>query len=208
MANIKFTNFARSKLTVGISTGATTITITGASGALFPALTAGEYFYATLENAALAREIVKVTARTGDSLTVTRAQDNTTALAWNAGDVFALRFNAKAISDVLDSSAQQSGLTGTLFTPSGTTAERFAAIGIRYNTDEARFEGYNGAAWGGIGGGATGAPGNAVFIENDKVVTGDYTITTGKHAGSFGRITIADGVTVTIPDDTDWVIAG
>lgn len=102
MANIKFTNFARSKLTVGISTGATTITITGASGALFPALTAGQYFYATIENAALTREIVKVTARTGDTLTVTRAQDNTTALAWNAGDTFALRFNAAAIADVLD----------------------------------------------------------------------------------------------------------
>ena len=104
MANIKFTNFARSKLTVGISAGATTITITGASGALFPALTAGQYFYATIENAALAREIVKVTARTGDSLTVTRAQDNTTALAWNAGDTIALRFNAAAITDVIDSS--------------------------------------------------------------------------------------------------------
>lgn len=101
MANIKFTNFARSKLTVGISAGATTITITGASGALFPALTAGQYFYATLESAALAREIVKVTARTGDSLTVTRAQDNTTALTWNAGDTLALRFNAAAIADTL-----------------------------------------------------------------------------------------------------------
>jgi hypothetical protein len=112
MANIKFTNFARSKLTVGITTGSTTITITGASGALFPALTAGQYFYATLENAALAREIVKVTARTGDSLTVTRAQDNTTALAWNAGDTFALRFNAAAITDAMAAAAGPFALAG------------------------------------------------------------------------------------------------
>lgn len=206
MANVKFTNFARSKLTVGITSGATTIVVTGASGALFPALTAGQYFYATIENALLQREIVKVTARAGDAFTVVRAQDNTTALAWNAGDTIALRFSAAAISDVLDSAAQQSGLTGTLFTPSGTTAERFAAIGIRYNTTEARFEGYNGAAWGGIGGGATGAPGNSVFIENDQTVTGDYTLTAGKNAGTFGPATIADGVAVTIPDGATWTV--
>jgi hypothetical protein len=99
MADIKFTNFARSKLTVGIASGATTIAITGASGALFPALTGAEYFYATIENALLQREIVKVTARTGDSLTVVRGQDDTTAAAWNAGDTIALRFTAAAIAE-------------------------------------------------------------------------------------------------------------
>jgi len=206
MANIKFTNFARSKLTVGIGAGTTSFTITGGSGVLFPALTAGQYFYATLENAALVHEIVKVTARATDTLTVVRAQDGTTALAWNAGDTLALRFTAAAIADVLNSSAQQSGLTGTLFTPSGTTAERFAAVGIRYNTTEARFEGYNGTAWGGIGGGATGAPGNSVFIENDQTVTGDYTLTAGKNAGTFGPVSINTGVTVTVPTGAVWSI--
>jgi len=101
MANIKFTNFARAKLTVGIGTGTTSFTITGGSGVLFPALTAGQYFYATLENAALAHEIVKVTARATDTLTVVRAQDGTTALAWNAGDTIALRFTAAAIADAV-----------------------------------------------------------------------------------------------------------
>jgi hypothetical protein len=119
MANIKFTNFARSKLTVGISTGATTITITGASGALFPALTAGEYFYATIENAALVREIVKVTARTVDTLTVARAQDGTTAAAWNAGDTFALRFNAAAITDVMAAAAAGTYPEDLIFTGTG-----------------------------------------------------------------------------------------
>lgn len=78
MANIKFTNFARSKVATGINSSATTLAITGGTGALFPALTGAEYFYLTLENSSLVREIVKVTARTADTLTIVRAQDGTT----------------------------------------------------------------------------------------------------------------------------------
>lgn len=101
MANIKFTNFARSKVATGINSSATTLAITGGTGALFPALTGAEYFYLTLENSSLVREIVKVTARTADTLTIVRAQDGTTAVAWVAGDVVSLRFNAAAISEAV-----------------------------------------------------------------------------------------------------------
>ena len=99
MANIKFTNFARTALAVGAGSGDVTMSVTGGTGALFPALTAGQYFYAVLENATLDREIVKVTARSTDTLTVTRGQDNTTARAWVAGDIVSLRLNAAAIEE-------------------------------------------------------------------------------------------------------------
>lgn len=102
MADIKFTNFAHSLLAVGIGTGDTTISVTGGHGVRFPALTAPQYFYLTLEDAALNREIVKVTARATDSMTVVRAQDGTTARSWSAGSTsVALRLNAAAIEDVL-----------------------------------------------------------------------------------------------------------
>jgi hypothetical protein len=101
MANIKFTNFARSTLAIGAASGATSMTVASGTGVKFPTLGAGEYFYATLENAGLVREIVKVTARTTDVMTVVRAQDNTTAQTWNAGDVFSLRFNAAAITEAV-----------------------------------------------------------------------------------------------------------
>lgn len=101
MANIKFTNFARTALAVGVGSGDVTMSVTGGTGALFPALTAGQYFYATLENATLDREIVKVTARAADTFTVARAQDNTTARTWVAGDIVSLRFVAAAISDAV-----------------------------------------------------------------------------------------------------------
>ena len=55
-------------------------------------------------------------------------------------------------------------------------------------------------------GGATGAGTNQVFFENDLTVTGDYTIPTGKNAGTFGPVTIDTGVTVTVPDDSVWSI--
>lgn len=101
MANIKFTNFARTALAVGVGSGDVTMSVTGGTGALFPALTAGQYFYATLENATLDREIVKVTARATDTFTVTRGQDGTAARAWVAGDSVSLRFVAAAISDAV-----------------------------------------------------------------------------------------------------------
>jgi hypothetical protein len=45
-----------------------------------------------------------------------------------------------------------------------------------------------------------------VFFENDTTLTSDYTITAGKNAMTAGPITIADGVTVTIPDGSTWTV--
>ena len=96
---IKFSNFAFSTLAVGCNTTATSLALASGTGAKFPTLAAGEYFYATLENASLDREVVKVTARSTDAITVVRGQDNTTARSWNAGDSIALRLNAGALDD-------------------------------------------------------------------------------------------------------------
>ena len=56
----------------------------------------------------------------------------------------------------------------------------------------------------GATGGNSGA--NAVFWENDKTITHDYTISTNKNAGSFGPLTINNGVTVTVPNNSTWTI--
>ena len=101
--------------------------------------------------------------------------------------------------------------TGTEFMliPKGTTAERPVVPvdgEMRYNTTTDQFEGYQGGAWGQLGGGATGGGGDEVFVENARVVTVDYTLSTGKSAESVGPVTINSGVTVTIPSDERWVI--
>lgn len=60
--------------------------------------------------------------------------------------------------------------------------------------------------WGAVGGGATGGGNNQVFVLNDQSVTVDYTIPTGKNASSAGPITVDGGITVTVPDNSTWVI--
>jgi hypothetical protein len=99
--------------------------------------------------------------------------------------------------------------TGFLLIPKGTTAQRSAVPvngEIRYNTDTAQFEGYQGGAWGQLGGGATGGGGDEVFVENGVTVTTNYTLSTGKNAESVGPITINSGAVVTIPSGQRWVV--
>ena len=60
-------------------------------------------------------------------------------------------------------------------------------------------------SWGAAGGGASGN-GDEIFWENDQTVTGSYTITNNKNAGSFGPITINSGVTVTVGAGETWTI--
>jgi hypothetical protein len=99
--------------------------------------------------------------------------------------------------------------TTALRIPVGSTAQRpgTTATGqLRFNNTTTAFEGFNGTAWGSIGGGATGGGGDQVFVENDQIVTQNYTIKTGKNAMSTGPITINNDVTVTVPDDSVWTI--
>ena len=99
--------------------------------------------------------------------------------------------------------------TGSAIIPNGTTAERDgspAAGYFRYNSTVGKFEGYNGTAWGSVGGGATGAGGDEVFVENSTTVTTSYTLSTNKNAMSVGAITINSGATVTVPSSARWVV--
>jgi hypothetical protein len=92
--------------------------------------------------------------------------------------------------------------------PAGTTAQRPGTPNpgmVRFNTETSQFEGYS-SEWGVIGGGAKGSSGNQVFFENDQTVTSSYSITPGKNAVSAGPITVNNGVTVTIPSNSTWVI--
>ena len=109
----------------------------------------------------------------------------------------------------IDVFVAKTSATGSGVIPSGTTGERdgtpYAGY-FRFNVDTDKFEGYNGTAWGSVGGGATGGSGDEVFVENGQTVTADYTLTSGKNAMSAGPITINSGVTVTIPSGQNWVI--
>ena len=103
---------------------------------------------------------------------------------------------------------EKTSSTGSALMPVGTTAQQDGTPAqgyLRFNTTNSAFEGYDGSAWGSLGG-ATGAGGDAVFYENDQTVDNDYTITSGRNAMSTGPITVSSGVSVTIPTGSVWVV--
>ena len=125
----------------------------------------------------------------------------------NTGVLGATTFSGSGSS--LTGVTLKTGDTGSSNVPVGTTAQRDGspATGMfRFNSTIATFEGYNGSAWGSVGGGATGAGGDTVFQENERVVTTNYTLSTNKSAMCVGPLTINSGVTVSIPSGERLVI--
>lgn len=208
----QFANNAVSTLTLGINDTDTVIEVS--NGAVFPSAGGSDYFLVTLvgldvNSNEASWEIVKCTSRTGNSLTVVRAQEGTPALSWSNGTRVELRLTAASIIpyEFLDGKITRTAATGSATVPAGTEAQRDGspqAGYFRFNSDIAKFEGYNGTTWGSVGGGATGGGGNEFFIENDQVADEDYTIPAGKNALTTGPVSI--DATITISDGSRWVI--
>ena len=113
-----------------------------------------------------------------------------------------------AIQTQLNARVERTAATGSAVLPVGTTAQRDGSpvTGyFRFNSTLGAFEGFNGTAWGGVGG-ATGGGTDRVFYENDQVVTTNYTLTSGKNAVSAGPVTVNGGVTVSIPAGARWSV--
>lgn len=91
-----FANNANTTLAGPISSSAPTLTVASGTGALFPSPAAGQQFSLTLNDAAtgLLYEICYVTSISGDTMTVLRAQEGTSARSWLAGDIAANLFTA------------------------------------------------------------------------------------------------------------------
>lgn len=99
--------------------------------------------------------------------------------------------------------------TGGIGVPVGDISQRPASPVegmFRYNNETDSFEGYAAGAWGAVGGGASGGINNPFIYENDIHVTVDYSLTSGKNGMSAGPIIIDDGITVTVPDGSEWTI--
>jgi hypothetical protein len=79
---------------------------------------------------------------------------------------------------------------------------------IYWNSDYKQMRAWSGTVWIPVssGSGASGGGVDKVFYENDSVVTTSYSLTVGKNAMSAGEITINDGVEITIPNGSSWVI--
>jgi hypothetical protein len=99
---IKLTNNAIATVPSAVSSTQTTLTVAAGKGSLFPILGSGDYFYATLNDVNNNFEIVKVTARTDDVMTMTRAQEGTLAIPFPANSRFEHRITAATIRAIVD----------------------------------------------------------------------------------------------------------
>lgn len=91
-----FTNNESTTVGSTLGSGGVTLTVASGAGAGMPSPSAGQQFAVTLYKVATPStlEIVYCTGRSGDNLTIVRAQEGTTARAWSVGDGVDLRLTA------------------------------------------------------------------------------------------------------------------
>ena len=87
-----YANNAYSTLAATLSSSATSMSVASGTGSRFPSPStiAGQFFRLTLTSASSPNtifEIVYCTARSGDTLTIQRGQEGTTAIGWSIGDL-------------------------------------------------------------------------------------------------------------------------
>lgn len=129
-------------------------------------------------------------------------QSRQAILLWTAGGTVTRTIIAPAKSKVYvvvnkTSSTQSIKLCG----PGPTT-------GITVGAGSSAICAWNGADFVKISGsgGATGGGADQIFYENGQTVNTNYTITTNNNAGTFGPVSIASGITVTVPTGSVWSI--
>ena len=203
---IKWTNNASTTLASSISAVATTITVASSGGSLFPTLGAGDYFYATLVDSSNNIEIVKVTGRTGDVMTVVRGQEGTSANAYVGGDKFELRPTAAGFA----AAAEGENIVDLPISQGGTGAGNEGDA--RANLDVVQDPGANGIMARTTANGSTArtiTAGNAgISVDDGNGVAGNPVI----YNDGVWSLTAGDGITVSAPDgditiDNDGVLS-
>lgn len=124
MSRALFTNNARTTLGTTLSDSATSVAVT--DGSVFPAPGAGEHAYLTFEEGATV-EIVKLTARSGNTLTIVRAQDGSVAAAFTAIATVTLRLPSIVLEEIFAEIDVVEGRTGA--SPVRTANFTFVAFG-------------------------------------------------------------------------------
>lgn len=133
----RFSNNARSRLVGALSNSATSFTIEADTADLFPVantvnwLTPLNWFKATIQNSLGQVEIVRVGVRTlgsGVLSNVQRAQDGTSAIAFDAGSIVGIRITAQDIEDALAGNLDQLQVDGPAVVDGPTTLNGPATI--------------------------------------------------------------------------------
>ena len=129
----KFINNYETKLTAQATAAATSITVANASGL---SLAADEVYRMTIQNAdASLFELVDVTAISGNTLTIERVKEGTTAQAWAAGSVVLCGVTAEQLSNEARKTVTSSTLSSRngrkqQFVATANATMNFAALAV------------------------------------------------------------------------------
>jgi len=195
------TNNALGVLSAGITATATSVILGSGQGANFPAITGANWFPGTLYNAGGTIEIVKVTGRSADTLTIVRGQEGTAASAFLTGDKLDLRITAAVLANKLDTDTGGT-IAGALTVTGGVTANLTGnTTGTSTGTVVGTTGSFSGAltCTGGIAGTLTGnvtgnLTGNVAGNVTGNQSGGSVSATTGSFSG---LLTAAGGLAVT-----------
>lgn len=98
MAQRVYLNFVSTRLTAALAAAGLTANVTTGTGVLFAGAAGGDWIIAVLSKVSgyreIAWEVVKITARATDALTIARAQEGTTAIDFAIDDVLSVRETA------------------------------------------------------------------------------------------------------------------
>lgn len=102
---VRFVNNFNAPLASGATSGQTLLTLQSGYGSILSTKLGTslgtDHIYGTLVNSANDVEIVKVTAISGDDLTVVRGADGSTPRPWLAGDIISMRACAAGLSEIV-----------------------------------------------------------------------------------------------------------
>lgn len=174
MAKQLFSNNASTTLAVAINAAATSIVVASGKGALFNAPTGGDYELVTLSDSTNT-EVVKVTARSTDTLTVTRAQEGTTAQSFAIG----AKVEARVTKGTLEQLRNQGTGTNAVSVGSSSVASGTNSIAVGTSSVSSQT--------------STVALGNAASAGNTSVAMSQYSVAIGEAslANSFAANAIA-----------------
>lgn len=197
-----FANFASSTLGAAITSGATSLTVRSGTGDLFPSPIGLEFFYLVLENrtsTGTTREIVKVTARTSNTMTVERAQEGTSAAAFPRGTTAALRITAAGLESLRSSTVDDWDVPGNLTVGGNATVTGNIVLNGTVAVEDSIIVGASASVAGAATVGSLLTIANAT-ISGDLVVNDDAAIaaglTVGKNASVTGNATVGGTLSV------------
>lgn len=124
-------NNVASQLAANIGPSDTALLVTAGQGVRFPVISGGQHYFVTLIHFTTgAIEVVKVTSRSADTLTMVRGQDNTTPISFTTGSIVEMRLNSQIIRDIDYRTLSNTALNALVLDAGGKVADGFLSANV------------------------------------------------------------------------------